>query len=118
MPPHSDYRAAFPQTGSLEGATKMKLARGAVVAVVVAAGVSLAAPAYAQDLDCPDFNTQQEAQAVYNRDRSDPHRLDADNDGIACESLPSGAQQPTTPRAGVDAGFGGMADQANDLPLG
>ncbi len=45
------------------------------------------------DLDCSDFDTQQEAQAELRRDPSDPHGLDADNDGIACEELPSGAQQ-------------------------
>jgi hypothetical protein len=39
------------------------------------------------DLDCADFDTQQEAQAEFNRDPSDPHGLDADEDGIACEEL-------------------------------
>ena len=42
------------------------------------------------DLDCADFATQQEAQAVLERDSSDPNRLDADNDGIACETYPYG----------------------------
>lgn len=42
----------------------------------------------AKDLDCKDFTTQREAQAVLNADPSDPHRLDRDRDGIACESLP------------------------------
>lgn len=51
----------------------------------------LAAPAMAQsvDLNCDDFGTQEEAQTVYDSDTSDPHRLDADDDGIACETLPS-----------------------------
>ncbi|MBE9182419.1 thermonuclease family protein [Oculatella sp. LEGE 06141] len=40
------------------------------------------------DLDCSDFSTQAEAQAVLNGDRSDPHRLDGDGNGRACESLP------------------------------
>jgi nuclease-like protein len=41
------------------------------------------------DLDCSDFSTQEEAQAVLDRDPSDPKRLDGiDNDGTACESLP------------------------------
>ncbi|WP_110279410.1 excalibur calcium-binding domain-containing protein [Loktanella sp. PT4BL] len=40
------------------------------------------------DRDCSDFRTWREAQAFYeNAGRGDPHRLDADNDGIACESL-------------------------------
>lgn len=42
------------------------------------------------DLDCSDFATQEEAQAVLNADPSDPNRLDAEGDGIACETLPSG----------------------------
>src|SRR5215218_5141665 len=39
------------------------------------------------DLDCADFDTQQEAQAELNQDPSDPNGLDADDDGIACEEL-------------------------------
>jgi micrococcal nuclease len=41
-----------------------------------------------RDLNCKDFKTQREAQAVLDADPSDPHRLDRDKDGIACESLP------------------------------
>lgn len=42
--------------------------------------------ALAADLDCSDFNNQREAQEhLY---PGDPHGLDGDNDGIACESLP------------------------------
>lgn len=43
--------------------------------------------ASAADLDCSDFATQEEAQE--NLLPGDPHRLDADSDGIACEDLPS-----------------------------
>lgn len=39
-------------------------------------------------LNCADFVYQEDAQAVLDADRSDPNRLDADHDGIACESLP------------------------------
>jgi excalibur calcium-binding domain-containing protein len=49
------------------------------------------------DRDCSDFSTQQEAQAVLNQDPSDPNRLDADNDGVACESVPDGAPPPDSP---------------------
>ena len=38
------------------------------------------------DLDCKDFPSQAAAQAELRRDPSDPHGLDADRDGIACES--------------------------------
>lgn len=42
------------------------------------------------DLDCGDFATQPEAQAMLDGDRTDPHRLDPDRDGRACELLPAG----------------------------
>jgi hypothetical protein len=42
--------------------------------------------------NCDDFRTQQEAQEVFDYCKfdggNDPHRLDGDKDGIACESLP------------------------------
>lgn len=42
------------------------------------------------DRDCRDFRTQREAQAFFDQaGQGDPHRLDADGDGIACESLPN-----------------------------
>jgi len=43
-----------------------------------------------QDCDCTvHFRTQPEAQAILDTYPGDPHRLDGDNDGIACEALPS-----------------------------
>jgi endonuclease YncB( thermonuclease family) len=43
------------------------------------------------DRDCSDFDTQPEAQRFFERaDPGDPHRLDGDGDGVACESLPGG----------------------------
>jgi endonuclease YncB( thermonuclease family) len=44
-----------------------------------------------QDKDCSDFATQAEAQAFFEAHGGparDPHRLDSDGDGRACESLP------------------------------
>ena len=42
--------------------------------------------------NCADFSTQAEAQECYeyclSLDKGDVHRLDGDNDGVACESLP------------------------------
>lgn len=41
------------------------------------------------DRDCSDFSTQAEAQAFFEAaGPGDPHRLDHDGDGVACESLP------------------------------
>lgn len=40
------------------------------------------------DYDCGHFETQEQAQYVLDTTDGDPHRLDADDDGIACETLP------------------------------
>jgi len=43
------------------------------------------------DRDCNDFTTQEEAQAFFiaaGGPQRDPHRLDSNHDGVACESLP------------------------------
>ncbi|MBD2232913.1 thermonuclease family protein [Phormidium tenue] len=39
------------------------------------------------DCDCGDFATWEQAQAVLNASPGDPHGLDGDSDGVACESL-------------------------------
>lgn len=60
------------------------------VSVAVAALAIPASPATAADKDCSDFSSWRAAQKFYKKkggpDR-DPHRLDADSDGIACEEL-------------------------------
>jgi hypothetical protein len=41
------------------------------------------------DRDCSDFSTQAQAQAFFQQQGpGDPHNLDGDGDGIACEELP------------------------------
>lgn len=52
-------------------------------------------PAVPIDLDCSDFIYQEDAQAVYEQDTTDPHGLDgpigtgfSGKEGVACESLP------------------------------
>jgi micrococcal nuclease len=39
------------------------------------------------NLDCANFETHEEAQRVLERDPRDPHYLDGDGDGAACEEL-------------------------------
>lgn len=51
--------------------------------------------AHALDYDCADFATQAEAQEYLLP--GDPYRLDGDNDGIACESLPCPCSYYTPP---------------------
>jgi hypothetical protein len=41
------------------------------------------------DYNCDDFETQTEAQEVYDACDTDINRLDGDNDGIVCEALPA-----------------------------
>ena len=41
------------------------------------------------DYDCDDFSTHSEAQDFFEAEGpSDPHGLDRDGDGLACETLP------------------------------
>jgi micrococcal nuclease len=42
----------------------------------------------ARDYNCSDFKTQTSAQRVFDSIPGDPYKLDADSDGVACESLP------------------------------
>jgi endonuclease YncB( thermonuclease family) len=43
------------------------------------------------DRDCSDFDTQPEAQRFFRQHQpGDPHRLDGNGDGVACETLPDG----------------------------
>ena len=58
----------------------------------------LAPAALAQDYNCSDFDTLEEAQAYYSPD------LDYDGDGLACDSLPSGHSTiPSTAHATATA---------------
>jgi hypothetical protein len=50
------------------------------------------------DLDCEDFETQEEAQAVLDEDPADPNNLDPNADGIACALLPSASDLDPAPR--------------------
>lgn len=72
----------------------------AVVFIILAVSVLVSPKAFAYNqYNCSDFSTQEEAQAVYDADTSDPNYLDGDNDGVACESLPSGDYSSTTDSA-------------------
>jgi hypothetical protein len=65
--------------------------RAAVAALAAVVALAFAAPsASAADKDCADFNSWRAAQKFFKRHggpQRDPHRLDADDDGIACEEL-------------------------------
>jgi hypothetical protein len=68
----------------------LKIRRSLVVLTTVGALVITASPASAGDKDCSDFSSWRQAQNFYKKHggpRYDPHRLDADRDGVACENL-------------------------------
>ncbi len=118
---------------------------GLAVALMTAGSIGLlAGSAQAQDgdRDCPSFPSQEAAQRFFeSQGPGDPHRLDADDDGIACETLPRGGgdddddqddndqddndqddndqggadDRDDTPRGGVEAGAGGMADPSSPM---
>lgn len=73
-------------------------ARGSTAILISLLGLLLAglvglsaSAAYGADKDCGDFATQKGAQDFYIANggpESDPHGLDSDDDGVACESNP------------------------------
>lgn len=74
----------------------------AAVATLPLAGVASAQP----DRDCPDFPTQAAAQAALDSQPGDRERLDANDNGIACEAFftdSTGAAPSSTPRASTPA---------------
>ena len=83
------------------------------VATLPLAGI---ASAQITDRDCEDFATQQEAQAAFDAGIGDPDRLDADDDGVACEWLVSSSsttisgQVRSVPQGGLDTGDGTTAE--------
>jgi hypothetical protein len=89
----------------------------AVVACWVTGLLLLAGVAVAQDrLNCEDFDSQDEAQAVLDRDPSDPNNLDADNDGMACDTLPSGGTTGTS-TTGTTTGTTGTTTGTTTAPI-
>ncbi|NEA97513.1 hypothetical protein G3I78_00220 [Streptomyces sp. SID13726] len=104
-------------------ATRTALA-GTVMAILTVGPTAGVAHARS-DLDCADFAYQEDAQAEFDRDTSDPNRLDEDqgpDDGIACEVLPrrsvAAADVPAVsvatplPTLGVQGGVGGSTGPA------
>lgn len=95
---------------ALTGAAVVILATGPLTGVAHARG----------DLDCADFVYQEDAQARFDLDRSDPDLLDEDqgpDDGIACEALPRRSDPVASvatvaPTLGVQGGTGGSVGPA------
>lgn len=76
------------------------------IAATIMTFAPLSGVAHAQDLDCRDFTFQEDAQAEFDRDISDPNRLDEDqgrDDGIACEVLPRRSPATLVPATSIPA---------------
>jgi len=85
----------------------------AAVALPATAGAAaLHASVSAVDYDCADFANQAEAEEYLLP--GDPYRLDADNDGIACEDLPCPCS--STPGGGGAGGGGGESAEPAPPP--
>jgi hypothetical protein len=69
---------------------RLRLAATAAATAVCALAFAAQPAAAFRDRDCSDFPTQAKAQRFFERHHPhrDPHRLDADHDGIACEDNP------------------------------
>jgi hypothetical protein len=69
-----------------------------------------------RDRDCPEFSSHEEAQSFFESrggPEQDPHRLDGNDDGEACEDFDFGGDKT---RGGVETGFGGMAPRPERNP--
>jgi hypothetical protein len=89
-------------------------ATAAAIAVCVAFIAAMPSAASAGDKDCADFASQRSAQIFYLKHggpRYDPDRLDADDDGIACEDNPCPCYRRThlPRRADADLRLSGLA---------
>ena len=72
-----------------------------------AAPVKQLPPGNPKDLrDCEDYPNQAAAQAVFDRDETDPNDLDADGDGIACEDFFADDDTADAPVGGIETGDG------------
>jgi hypothetical protein len=91
--------------------------RRTAAGVLVTAVLTLATTgtAHAADVyNCDDFTYQEEAQAVYDQDTSDPNGLDDNDDDVACESLPRrGSAAAPTAGTGTSSGNTGTSGSSN-----
>ena len=80
------------------------------------AGTANAADVY----NCSNFTYQEDAQAVYDQDTSDPNGLDDDDDNEACDTLPrrGSAAAPTGSTGTTSGSNGGTGSQVSTRPVG
>ena len=107
----------------------MAVLTAALLAGSMWTGGAFAGTTVGRDVDCPGRGdnpvSRERAQQILNGDRRDPHELDADRDGIACEAIrvrTARTVQYDDDRlifvGGVQGGAGGTADGgAGALPF-
>jgi Excalibur calcium-binding domain len=106
-----------------------RTAAGVLVTAVLTLATAGTANA-ATDRDCPDFASQAEAQAAFDAVPGDPERLDANDNGIACENedyaaalanssaaASDSSQVTTRPVGAVAAGDGSASEDGSVLPF-
>jgi len=86
-----------------------RLALASALAAVTAL-LLVPAPAQAADRDCGDFATQRAAQRFFldHNPGADPHALDSDGDGVACESNPCPCSDNRRPGGTAPGGGDGL----------
>ncbi|MCF6379218.1 thermonuclease family protein [Nocardioides KLBMP 9356] len=73
-----------------------------LLVALVSTSLLVVPSASAADMDCGDFATQSEAQAFFvAAGPGDPHLLDADGDGVACEGNPCPCSTSIVPLVGT-----------------
>lgn len=93
-------RASSASRGRTQAVGAMAAVALVATFVVLSSAPSFAASANAAAVNCSDFSTQASAQSYFisrGGPASDPEGLDADSDGIACESNPCPCNYSTTP---------------------
>jgi hypothetical protein len=79
----------IPQTLTHTPVVKSEVKKASALATAASDTSTNTLPACVQkDCNCSDFAHQKEAQAVLEAFPNDPHGLDRNKDGMACESLP------------------------------
>jgi len=104
---------------SLTAGSAAPLTAGLAALLLAVTGLAGLAPTPASavaDRDCGDFATQRAAQSFFldhGGPDSDPHRLDADGDGVACETNPCPC---STSQGGMPGSGAGPAPQPQPQP--
>lgn len=113
MPAHRAHRRVRPTRSAIAGRLALSGATVVTLGVGPFVGLASAAPT-ATDYDCSDFTYQEDAQAKLLP--GDPYRLDADDDGVACQDLPHRGSSTTTAPATTTPASSGTSGTTTAAP--